>query len=268
MQTEEFYRKVHEKIERTEFSPDFLEWNQESVWARIEQKKEAEKPKTVFVWWRSSIAASIALATLVAGGYFLLKNNDTQSVAVSQTQRGYVAKSAELPLAETTNKNFQEVKKSEVQASKQTSEFPNNTLTENERALVDLENVQYPEIAETSVAASEIHKHPLPATTIIAADSPTETILETPKIHTELVDSQPFVAPPKFERTVILDIPDTEEYNRFQRTEKKTFFARLFKQVGKFNTEGTVDWEELNVKPNRIWAYVKESMKTEKREAK
>lgn len=268
MQTEEFYRKVHDKIERTEFSPDFLEWNQESVWTRIEQKKEAKKPKTVFVWWRSSIAASIALAVLMGGGYFLLKNKDTQSVAVSQTQRGYVAKSAELPVSKTTSNAIQEIKKNEVLISSKITELSDKSFAENERTLVDLENVQHPAITETMGAISEGSKHPLPATTIIAADSPTEKLIEEPKLQVELVDSQPFVAPPKFERTVILDIPDTEEYNRFQKTEKKTFFARLFKQVGKFNTEGTVDWEELNVKPNRIWAYVKESMKTEKREAK
>jgi hypothetical protein len=191
--------------------------------------------------------------------YFLVDNNQ-KVVAVNQTQRGETAKSAELFVPSRMDKNIV-LRKNNFEKKEPKITVSEATKPTSKEELMAI--VQVPNFIENASIEHEISKHPLPATTIIAADSPFEKTIEMPKFEANTIDNQPFVETPKHERTVILDIPDSEEFQRFQKVEKKNFFARLFRQVGKFNTEGKVDWTELNVKPNKVWAYMKDSVKNE-----
>lgn len=59
-------------------------------------------------------------------------------------------------------------------------------------------------------------------------------------------------------KTIYLQIPEKGEKERYSKV------GKLFKQIGRFNTVGEFDWEEVNVKPQLIWAYLKESTKSQK----
>jgi hypothetical protein len=48
MQTEEFYKKIQERVDQTNFESD---WNKKEIWQRIEQ--QYMKRKKPFVWWQA-----------------------------------------------------------------------------------------------------------------------------------------------------------------------------------------------------------------------
>ncbi|PLK43143.1 hypothetical protein [Emticicia sp. TH156] len=40
---------------------------------------------------------------------------------------------------------------------------------------------------------------------------------------------------------------------------RETFAKRAFRQIKSFNTEGKIDWRELNIEPRNVWAYLGKS---------
>ncbi|MFT4733113.1 MAG: hypothetical protein ACI9DJ_000598 [Algoriphagus sp.] len=61
-------------------------------------------------------------------------------------------------------------------------------------------------------------------------------------------------------KSIYLYIPEKGEKKRYSKV------GRLLNQIGRFNTDGDFDWEEVNVKPQLIWAYLKESTKSQEKE--
>lgn len=95
MKTEEFYKKIQDKVGETEmdFEREFpfgkssfpesrfgesssLEWNKQDVWQRIEQKQT--KRKKPFVWWQAA-AASVVLAGWFGYVFLQPKNRHNNS---------------------------------------------------------------------------------------------------------------------------------------------------------------------------------------------
>ena len=69
MKTEEFYKKIQEKVDQTNFESD---WNKNEIWLRIEQKQT--KRKKPLVWWQAAAASVILLGGL--GMYFYNQKTD------------------------------------------------------------------------------------------------------------------------------------------------------------------------------------------------
>jgi hypothetical protein len=67
----------------------------------------------------------------------------------------------------------------------------------------------------------------------------------------------------KRERIAILEIPDDESYNMPRKEKKNGLLARLTKKVNKIGAEPSEELPSINNKPNRVWAFVKESFKNE-----
>ncbi|WP_435357089.1 hypothetical protein [Emticicia sp. SJ17W-69] len=250
MQAEKFYKEIQQKIDQTDFEPT---WNRAEVWQRIEQKQG--KRKTPFVWWKA-IAASVILV----GGisiYFLknsTKNIDNQTVAVntpvinSQTNIQNITESTQVISLQTPtisrNNNSKTI----------TIVAPKNELI----AGVDESNLAEKTSANEQVLPA-IEEKTMATNTPILSDVTTQ---ETTFIaHPALLEKR---APKKRERVAILEIPeDDESYNMPKKEKSKGFMARLTRKKGKNSTEENNELPSLNAKPNKVWAFVKESFKNE-----
>lgn len=64
---------------------------------------------------------------------------------------------------------------------------------------------------------------------------------------------------PKFktEQVTIVDFPIIPD----ELMKREVFAKRLFRQIKSFNTEGKIDWRELNIEPRNVWAYLGRNFK-------
>lgn len=277
MKTEEFYKKIQEKIGETEMeferefpfgkssfqeSPfdesQFIEWNKQDVWQRIEQKQT--KRKKPLVWWQAAAASVVLLGGL--GMYFYNQKTDitTNNQAVNSLNPTISTQPTLNPTTESTqlmanndnHKNYVErpMDMSKEQTAQQLETNPNE------------ENL---EIEQPTVAVNETQNNVSPS------DAESNISQQTPASDNyRFVPYQGFVekrvAPQRRERVAILEIPDDEEdYNQAPQKEKKNgLVARLSRKIGKKSTEPNEELPAVNNgKPNKVWAFVKESFKNE-----
>ncbi len=250
MEEKKFYKNIQEKIDQTEFEPI---WNQAEVWQRIEQKQG--KRKTPFVWWQA-VAASIVL--LGGIGIYFLKNNsqtiDNQLVAANnpaikvQDNVPTLSKSIQSNSVQTKGVSQSLINKKAI------VETPENVLTTSiiesqitEKTIAEVQEITTPE--EKTVATNEhvISENTVQETTFIA--------------HPALLEKR---VPKKRERIAILEIPeDDESYNIPRKEKSKGFMARLSRKKGRNTIEENEELPSINGKPNKVWAFVKESFKNE-----
>lgn len=278
MKTEEFYKKIQEKVGETEMeferefpfgksslqeSPfgesQFLEWNKQDVWQRIEQKQT--KRKKPFVWWQAVAASVVLLGGL--GMYFY--NNETvitahnkvikeqnPTISTQPTLNPTTTESTQLMANNHNHKN--NVVRAMATSKEQTTQPLETNLNE--------ENL---ETEEPAVAVNETQNN------VSSSETESNTAQQTPASDNyRFVPYQGFVekrvAPQRRERVAILEIPDDEEeYNQAPRKEKKNgLVARLSRKIGKKGTEPNEELPAVNNgKPNKVWAFVKESFKNE-----
>lgn len=278
MKTEEFYKKIQEKVGETEMdferefpfgkssfqeSPfgdsQFLEWNKQDVWQRIEQKQT--KRKKPFVWWQAAAASIVLLGGL--GIYFY--TNETVSIAHNEVIKEQTPTISTQPtLNPTTTESTQLLangnnRKNNVVSAMAISKEQNTqqleTSPDNENGVND----------EPTVAVNETPNN------VSLSETESNTAQQTPaNDNYRFVPYQGFVekrvAPQRRERVAILEIPDDEEdYNQAPRKEKKNgLVARLGRKLGKKGTETNEELPAVNSgKPNKVWAFVKESFKNE-----
>jgi hypothetical protein len=251
MQADKFYQEIQEKIEHANLEPT---WNKADVWQRIEQKNTKKKP--LIVWWKA-VAASVALIG-AAGIYFSSNTNkvtDNQAVATNTV-------STETPTnVPTLSKSIQSVAVPERGVSQKFT--TKQILVETPADVV----TATPNTA-TSNASQSIEKQE------VAVIEKVE-LAKSDEIFTEKnsVEKSSFVAnqaildvriPKKRERVAILEIPDDYEgYNAPNKEKKKGYLARLTKKKAKNAVEETEELPSINGKPNKVWAFVKESFKNE-----
>jgi hypothetical protein len=250
MQAEKFYKNIQEKIDQTDFEP---QWNKSEIWQRIEQKQG--KRKTPFVWWQAAAASIVLLGGLSI--YFSKNNNqviDNQSVAVN-TPATKVPNNV-LTLSKSIQANSVQTKgvSQGLSNKKAIAETPENVLTA---------SVIEPQIAEKTVA--EVQEITTPEEKTMATSEPV--------ISENLVQETSFVAhpallekrvPKKRERIAILEIPeDDDSYNIPRKEKKKSYIARLARKKGRNTIEENEELPSINGKPNKVWAFVKESFKNE-----
>ncbi len=278
MKTEKFYKKIQDKVAETEidFEREFpfgkssfpesrfgesssLEWNKQDVWQRIEQKQT--KRKKPFVWWQAAAASVVLLGGLAM--YFYNQKTDitTNNQAINTLNP---AISTQSTLNPTTTESTQLMatngnrKNNVVSAMAMSKEQPAQQL----EISPNQENL---EIEEPTVAVNETQNNVSPNETEPTAAQQTpanEPYRFVP--YQGLVEKR--VAPQRRERVAILEIPeDEEDYNQAPRKEKKNgLMARLSRKTGKRNPEMNEELPAVNNgKPNKVWAFVKESFKNE-----
>ncbi len=254
MKPEEFYSKIQEKVDQTNFEPD---WNKSEIWQRIEQKQT--KRKTPFVWWKSMAASVVLLGGL--GIYFYNQNPNiaTNSQAINDINPTISIQSTVNPTTESTQliANNGNRKNNAVKALPTTkqpstqvflSNFKENNLEEEKPTVAVNEEQSNVSESETTVNTNQ----------------------QTPASDNyRFVPYQGFVEkrvmPQRRERVAILEIPDDEEdYNQAPQKEKKDgLVARLSRKIGKKGVEPAEELPAINNKPNKVWAFVKESFKNE-----
>lgn len=250
MQAEKFYKEIQQKIDQTDYEP---KWNQAEVWQRIEQKQG--KRKTPFVWWKA-IAASIVLIGGV--GFYFLKNNtqtvDNQSVA---TNTPIIKPQTNIPTLSTSIQQISMQRKGVSQSlnyKKAIVGTPKDILAA---------SVAEPQIPEkTIVEAPEIAVNEEKMATTSESVSSENLVQETAFVaHPALLEKR---IPKKRERVAILEIPeDDESYNIAKKEKSKGFMARLTRKKGRNNSEENDELPSLTTKPNKVWAFVKESFKNQ-----
>lgn len=277
MKTEEFYKKIQEKVGETEMeferefpfgkssfqeSPfgesQFIEWNKQDVWQRIEQKQT--KRKKPFVWWQAAAASVVLLGGL--GMYFY--NNETVLTAHNQVIKEQIPTISTQPTLNPTPESTQLM----VNHGNHKNYVERPMAMSKEQTAQPLEtnpNEENLEIEEPTVAVNETQNSVSSNETEIANTQQTPV-----SDNYRFVPYQGFVekrvAPQRRERVAILEIPDDEEdYNQAPRKEKKNgLVARLSRKIGKKGTEPNEELPAVNNgKPNKVWAFVKESFKNE-----
>lgn len=252
MQTEEFYNKIRENLDNSDFTP---EWNKSEIWERIEWKDEK---KSISFWWKA-VAASIAMASLV-GGYLLIEDKRTitsnpyvKNQVATESAQPILPETAtsltKIPESATPNASSRPVQKRIVQP---VNEIEPEAIAENEVPNEEFDNIVTTEDGEQEFSYNNVTSRNEPAfVRPVIFDAP---MIFRPNKATE----KPVATPAKRERVAILEIPeDQEDYVIAPKDKKKKRHERLAKQVAK-----TPEATDPN-KPNKIWAFVKQSFRNE-----
>lgn len=277
MKTEEFYKKIQDKVGETEmdFEREFpfgkssfqespfgesssLEWNKQDVWQRIEQKQT--KRKKPFVWWQAAAASVVLLGGLAMYFYNQKTGITTNNQAINALNPAISTQSTLNPTTESTQlmANNSNRKNNVVSAMAMSKEQPAQQLetSPNQENLKTEEPTVAVNEAQNSISPSETEPSTAQQT---PANEPYRFVP-----YQGLAEKR--VAPQRRERVAILEIPeDEEEYNQAPRKEKKNgLVARLSRKTGKRNPETNEELPAVNNgKPNKVWAFVKESFKNE-----
>lgn len=254
MQTEEFYKKIQEKVDHNNFESD---WNKNEIWQRIEQKQT--KRKKPLVWWQAAAASVILLGGL--GMYFY--NQKTDIPTNNQTVNSLNSTISTEPTLNPTTKSTQQI----ANNYNRKNNVAKVMATSKEQSTQQLEKTPIKEnlmIVEPVVAVNETQNN------VSTNESEVLNNQQTPaNDNYRFVPYQGFVekrvTPQRRERVAILEIPDDEEENNeAPRKEKKNgLVARLGRKIGKKGSEPAEELPSINNKPNKVWAFVKESFKNE-----
>ncbi|MFD2521027.1 hypothetical protein [Emticicia soli] len=251
MQAEEFYNKIRENLDNSDFTP---EWNKSEVWQRIERK---DQKKAMPLWWKA-VAAGIVMASAL-GGYLFFDNKAPladktaikKQVIAKPTQQVSAETStplAEAPESNTRNKISRPAHKAIVQPVENAEPEP---IVANEIANEEFDNMVTTEGGEQEFSYNNVTSRNEPA---FVRPMP---ILFRPNNNTSRASEKP-AEPVKRERVAILEIPEEQEdFVIVPKDKKKNRNARLAKQ-----TEKIPEATDPN-KPNKIWAFVKQSFKNE-----
>jgi len=253
MQAEEFYSKIRENLDNSDFAP---EWNKSEVWQRIEKKDEKKTPS---FWW-GAVAASVVLVSLFGGYLFIedrntitsnpnVKNQDaTKSAQLISPENPIASPLAETPENTTTTLSNRPVQKRIIHP---VNEIEPQTIAENEVPNEEFDNMVTTEGGEQEFSYNNVTSRNEPAFV-------RPVIFDAPIIFRPNKVAEKPAAPTKRERVAILEIPeDQEDYVIAPKEKKKKRYERLAKQVEK--TPEATDPD----KPNKIWAFVKQSFKNE-----
>lgn len=259
MQTENFYSKIRENLENYDFTP---EWDKSQVWERIEQK-QGKKAKQVL--WKA-VAAGIVLVSLT-GGYLLFNSSSNALADNAQPKKTANAKSTRpIPVKTPVNESVAEEsveKESGAFAGLNTHKKRHQPLDENQQTVPEgseIANEEFDNLVTTEEGEQEFSYNNITSRNEPAYVRPVNfdaPIIFRPNKPAER-PATAATTTAKRERVAILEIPeDEEDYVIAPKEKKKNRHARLTKQV-----EKTPEATDPN-KPNKIWAFVKQSFKNE-----
>ena len=254
MQTEEFYKKIQERVDQTNFESD---WNKKEIWQRIEQ--QYMKRKKPFVWWQAVAASVLLLGGLGFYFYNQKAHTTTNNQAFKNLNHTFFVEPTLNP------------------ASKSTQLLANDDNRKNNVVKVMSKSYQYTtqQLIPQQIEKNLTNNQPAVAVNEIQNDVPTNETEVASNQQTPASDNYRFVpyqgfvekrvATQRRERIAILEIPDDEEEFRQapQKEKKNGLVARLSRKIGKKGVEPAAELPSINNKPNKVWAFVKESFKNE-----
>lgn len=260
MQAEKFYKNIQQKVNEYDFQPELSDWNKQDVWQRIEQKQV--KPKTPFVWWQAAAAILILAGSFT---YFnsenFFKNTDNQAFEKNKNTI-------------STQESFANITKSTQKTKQQYSAFTQTTTIQNSfqesksmNSAAENETTPTTLSEPKNLASNEVNVSITEQSAITENKSIDTPNSENVAKENTFVPNKALLAvkvPSKRERIAILEIPeDDDAYNMPRKENRKGFFARLTRKMNNSGSEKNDELPSINGKPNKVWAFVKESFKNE-----
>ena len=243
MEEKKFYKEIQQKIDQNNFDFD---WNQSEVWQRIEQKNTKKKP--FLAWWKAAAASIVLLSGI--GAYFA--KNNTQIID-NQIVKNNKIFSQPQTIAHNTITSIQQVSAKKTglikgyQEKKIINKVPENSIA---TTIIESQILEKPTFEKQEIAVNE-------EKTVEISDpvfsEKSLTFIANPAILEVRI-------PKKKDRIAILEIPEDDETYNIQRKEKlRGYAARMARKMNKTTDE----LPSINGKPNKVWAFVKESFKNE-----
>lgn len=225
-QEEQNIKHKIENLSESEFADLDMDFDDTDLWNRLETRLDEKKPrkqKPLWLWW--------AAASLLLGVFFLNKfSENTQSQVLN-------SETNPIKTTKSTPKKDEVIEKEimnnyETKVAKLQNEIP---LKSDEKLL-----------KEEFLIKKQI-------------DFELSSIDFSPKFDSISVNKKTIVYEPKFkvQQVTIVDFPVIPD----ELMKRESFAKRAFRQLKSFNTEGKIDWRELNIEPRNVWAYLGRNFK-------
>lgn len=223
-QEEKNIKQKIENLSHMDMSDIDLYFDDANLWNRLEERldeKKPRKPKFLWLWWTA--------ASLLIGVFFINKltqNSENQAINTS------------INPIETTKSTPKRIEKTQaVNKHKKEIEGTPNTLVFKPKEAISQEEF----LTEKPINA-ELSK-----------------IYSKPKFDSISVNKKTIVYEPKFkvQQVTVVDFPVIPD----EMMKRESFAKRAFRQLKSFNTEGKIDWRELNIEPRNVWAYLERNFK-------
>lgn len=223
-QEEQNIKHKIENISDIEMADMDLFFDDTDLWNRLEERLDEKKPrkqKPLWLWW--------AAASLLLGVFFLNKFNVNQQNQVLNSETKSIKTTKSTPKKEEVSKNESKQIEYVKKIEKPQNEIPNEKL-----------------IKEEFLTRKQI-------------DFELSIIDFNPKFDSISVNKKTIVYEPKFkvQQVTVVDFPVIPD----ALMKRESFAKRAFRQLKNFNTEGKIDWRELNIEPRNVWAYLERNFK-------
>lgn len=223
-QEEQNIKQKIENLSHMDMSDIDLYFDDANLWNRLEERLDEKKPrkqKPLWLWW--------AAASLLIGVFFLSKlEQKPENQAISTSIK---------PI-KTTKSTPKRIEKTQAvnKHKKEIEGTPNTLVFKPEEAISQEEFLtEKPINIELS------------------------TIYSKSKFDSISVNKKAIVYKPKFkiQQVTVVDFPEIPD----ALMKRESFAKRAFRQLKSFNTEGKIDWRELNIEPRNVWAYLGRNFK-------
>jgi hypothetical protein len=223
--------RINQKLNASFEHPELV-WDEDLVWNQIEHKSK-KKTKVIYLWM--GMAASISI--LIGFTVFYQSRTKPQ---VSQ----FINNNHDLPV-KINNKPFISQQNNNVKLNSKKIKHHKKILLSNELPVIVQESIIKNQVVEPKKEKIETESF-----TNLNPNT-TEVILVEKPIEDKASEEKLIVKP----QTITLNIPMDD--TRPKR--KKRVIGRFFQQMGQLATTGKFNWEEINMRPKNLLAYLKNS---------
>ncbi len=223
MKEEEFDALFRSKIETDDAKPI---WNEAKVWQKIENSQQKKR----LVYW--PYAASVA--ALLGIYWVFTAQNSNQKPVLSAIKKSDLTKNQVLKPANQLIANEIKTKRKEAkfQIKNSVSEIVVKEILQEEKPKIEVVFEKEMNFKEEQ----KLNKEPIS----LVFEEKAVAALEQKEVQQN--------------RVVVLNIPVEGEEKMIR---KKRLVGRFFQQMGRFSNGHKFDWEEVNIRPKKIWAYLK-----------
>lgn len=222
-QEEQNIKKKIENLSEMEFTDLDMDFDDADLWNKLEARLDEKEPRKFKPLWLWWAAASLLL------GVFLFNSfNENPHVQVIN----------EVTKPTTTTKSTPKKEKPIEAGSKRRYE---TKATKPQKEI----------LGEEVIKEEILNRKQL--------DFQLSSIDFSPKFDSISVNKKTIVYEPKFkaQQVTIVDFPVIPD----ELMKRESFAKRAFRQLKSFNTEGKIDWRELNIEPRNVWAYLERNFK-------
>ena len=198
-----------------------LDFDDTNLWHRLEERLDEKKPRKQKPLWLWWVAASVLI-----GGFFLIDFEEpVNTQAMISPQKNSVKLGEELGKEPSATPWSKKSKQKPIQKEAIINiPFVEVQAEEPKKLTVELKII----LSKTNLDSFPYNK---------------KTLAYEPKFNTE--------------RVTVVDFPVIPD----KLMKRENFAKRAFRQLKSFNTEGKIDWRELNIEPRNVWAYLGQSFR-------